>query len=236
MKPIIGVLGRIEKTVDDLNTTCIWEAIRKSILRKGGIPILLLSPKKISYPQESEAKLTKKEREDIREALSLCDGLLLQGGTTWYLFDELYYQEALALNMPILGICLGMQMMAKVDCGIKGLEDENLSRIQTGLNHCQKNQQYVHSVFLKENTLLTTLVDKTKIKVNSRHSYHVSKVKNLVVSAISEDGIIEAIENPNKSFVLGVAWHPEDMLDYDKSANRILEGFIEAAKKYQNKK
>ena len=44
------------------------------------------------------------------------------------------------------------------------------------------------------------------------------------------DGLIEAIELPEKDFVIGVQWHPEKMVKYDVYANKIIDGFIEKCK------
>ena len=70
--------------------------------------------------------------------------------------------------------------------------------------------------------------------VNSRHNEHIDSVDNFVVSAISEDGIIEAIEDKNKNFVLGIQWHPESMLDYDIYACDIYKYFINKCKENKN--
>jgi putative glutamine amidotransferase len=60
--------------------------------------------------------------------------------------------------------------------------------------------------------------------------YHVTYINNFIVSAYSPDGLIEAIELPDKDFVLGVQWHPEKMVKYDVYANKIIDGFIEKCK------
>ena len=58
-------------------------------------------------------------------------------------------------------------------------------------------------------------------------------IKNtkLDVIAISQDGYIEAIEDPNKKFFLGVQWHPESMIDYDNKQNNLFKYFISACNK-----
>ena len=77
-----------------------------------------------------------------------------------------------------------------------------------------------------KNTLLSKIINQDIIDVNSQHRYHITKVNNFKVSAYSEDGLIEAIELPNKKFVMGVQWHPEKMIKYDEYANKIFEKFI----------
>ncbi len=52
-----------------------------------------------------------------------------------------------------------------------------------------------------------------------------------MVFAYSEDGLIEAVEYPNNELVVGIQWHPETMLDYDESANKIIEACIKNCRK-----
>lgn len=59
------------------------------------------------------------------------------------------------------------------------------------------------------------------MKVNSRHKYEIINVNNAIVSARSDDGIIEAIEFPNKRFTMGVQWHPEDLYETDINMLKI---------------
>ncbi|MFV0249898.1 MAG: gamma-glutamyl-gamma-aminobutyrate hydrolase family protein [Bacilli bacterium] len=94
-------------------------------------------------------------------------------------------------------------------------------------DHRQREEKYVHFVNIVKNTLLYNIIDNSLINVNSKHRYHVTKVNNFIVSAYSEDGLIEAIELKNKKFVLGVQWHPEKMLDYDEYANKLYNYFID---------
>ena len=77
---------------------------------------------------------------------------------------------------------------------------------------CKKNQKY-------------------NISVNSRHSFEL-KGSNLVVSARSNDGVIEAIEDTNKRFFLGVQWHPERLWDQDATAMhaKLFKAFVDACK------
>ena len=55
---------------------------------------------------------------------------------------------------------------------------------------------------------------------------------DLSIVGISNDGIIEAIEDKNKRFFIGVQWHPESMIEYDSIQNKIFKKFINAC---QNK-
>ena len=161
----------------------------------------------------------------------MCDGLLLPGGYKWYEFDEFIYNYALEKNMPILGICAGMQMMCMIDQNKNNICKDTTVRNDTTINHHQRDKKYVHNVSIIDNTILSKIIDEKEIKVNSKHNYHVSSTTNLKVSAYSEDGLIEAVEYDDKDFVIGVQWHPETMLDYDENANKILDEFINKCRK-----
>lgn len=121
-------------------------------------------------------------------------------------------------------------MLASIDNRMRDEMIKSNAKNNTAIDHHQREQKYVHSVAIKENTLLRKIIGKNKIQVNSKHNYHVQTTTEFVVSAYSEDGLIEAIEHPNKEFVVGIQWHPETMIDYDESANKILDAFISACK------
>lgn len=231
-KPIIGIIGRVATSKSGDNTICSWEEIRLSVVKSGGIPILLLPTNDFLYNKIDDISLlTNQEKEDLYSIVDLCDGLIFPGGLDWFEFDTIIYKYALDKNIPILGICVGMQMMACVDKydTFKDLTIPN----NTLINHQEKNKKYVHSIEIIENTLLFNIVKEKKTDVNSRHNYHIDGVKNFIISAYSSDGIIEAIEYPNKKFVLGLQWHPESMLDYDNYANEIFGYFLKICQKKQ---
>lgn len=228
MKPMIGVIGRPDMASDDDKVICIWEGTRRAIVKKGGIPFLILPTQDVEYDSlkpKDTPKLTEEEKNELKRLVDMCDGLLLPGGYKWYEFDEFIYNYALEKNMPILGICAGMQMMCRID------QNKNNICKDTTINHHQRDKKYVHNVSIIDNTILSKIIDEKEIKVNSKHNYHVSSTANLKVSAYSEDGLIEAVEYDDKDFVIGVQWHPETMLDYDENANKILDEFINKCRK-----
>ena len=229
-KPIIGIIGRVTISKSGDNTICSWEEIRLSVVKSGGIPILLLPTNDFLYNKIDEVPLlTNQEKEDLYSTVDLCDGLIFQGGLDWYEYDAVVFNYAFEKDIPILGICAGMQMMACIDKydSFKDLTIPN----NTLINHQEKNKKYVHKVEVIKDTLLFDIVKTKSLEVNSRHSFHIAGVNNFIISAYSPDGLVEAIEYPNKKFVLGLQWHPESMLSYDRYANEIFERFIKMCQK-----
>ena len=233
IKPIIGVIGRIDVASDDDKVVCMWESTRRAIVKKHCIPFLILPNQDLEYgllEPKDIPNLTEIEKEDLKKIVDMCDGLLIPGGYKWYEFDEFIYNYALEKNIPILGICVGMQMMCRIDQNRNSVCEDTTIKNNTKINHNQRDKKYVHSVSIVDNTKLSKIINKNKIEVNSKHNYHVDRIVNLKISAYSFDDLIEAVEYENKKFVIGVQWHPETMLDYDEDANKIFDEFINKCK------
>lgn len=232
-KPIIGVVGKIDSASDDDRVVCIWDKVRVSLVKKGAIPILILPNQDIKYydvrPKEVK-RLTYEEKEELKMIVDLCDGIVFQGGYFWYEYESFIYEYSKSKDMPIFGICCGMQMIA---CTDNDFGVDTTKRNETKIDHHQREKDYVHEVNIIKDTLLYEILKANKIKVNSRHNYHVEKVNKLSVSAYSEDNLIEAIESQDNSFILGVQWHPETMLDYDINANKIFDFYIKKCVEYR---
>ncbi len=150
--------------------------------------------------------------EDMIKISKLCNGIILQGGSSYNNNELLFIKYLYKNNIPTLGICLGMQMMSIVFDGI--LNTTSIHKL---------DKKYVHKVYLEKNSKLYQIVNKDEINVNSRHNDYV-KYTNLKISAISEDGIIEAIEDSNKRFFIGLQWHPESL--QDEVSTCILKSYI----------
>lgn len=151
--------------------------------------------------------------EDMIEVTKLCDGIILQGGSD-YTEEEIEYVRYLYKeNIPTFGICLGMQMMAVAIGGSLG---------HLGNFDHQSKETYVHKVNIIENTRLNDIVKSDVIDVNSRHVDYV-KYTDLTISGYSKDLLIEAVEDKNCRFFVGVQWHPESIKDM--YSNNLLNAF-----------
>ena len=187
----------------------------------------------------------------LRDALSICDGIILTGGPDVRpsLFGEKIipscgainderdaleiklYHMAMSADMPILGICRGVQVMNIAEGG--NIYQDIYSQASTSLvHHTLDSQRAFHSVALPDKRVLEKIgFSQDSFTVNS---YHHQSVKDLadgyVAAAYSPDGLIEAIYMPNRHFVAGVQWHPEKRFEGDSDSFRILIDFVEACK------
>ena len=205
------------------NIICV-EEIRIAVIKFGGIPLLILPVDK----DEMSCKIVYSEEEikDLERVLSLCDGFILPGGDTWYRLDEVVIDYAIRRDKPLLAICLGMQALSKVLSGEKEKAYDNTIKNNTLINHLEPNKDYVHSVIIDKNSKLYSIIGEEKIRVNSRHSYHVPELNNTLICARSSDGLIEGVELKDKKFIIGVQWHPESNLE-DEHSEKIFKSFFD---------
>ena len=218
--PIIGITLDLEKA--QTYSSFPWYAARKnysdSVYQAGGLPIFI--------PHNENL---------INSFIKLIDGLIITGGD----FDvdpKLYGQKnihekvnlkrgrtnfeykitelAAKNNQPILGICGGEQLLNVIFGGTlyQHIPDE----IDSTINHEQTNprDQGSHDIFIEKNSKLKSIVNTNKMFVNSAHHQSVKKPgKDMIVNAVSSDGVIEGIEHTKLSFCIGVQWHPEFLID-----------------------
>ena len=174
------------------NIGFVYDDIISSVRKSGGIPIMISD-------------------DNLYDYLEICRGFIFQGG------DDISKNNLDILkilrdkNMPVLGICLGMQEMGTLYGG-------KLIDI-TGHNGIK------HKVNIPKDSLLYKILEKDEIVVNSRHKSVITFPK-IKVGAIAYDNIIEAIYDDELTFFLGVQWHPENMYDDDINAKKIFDYFV----------
>jgi putative glutamine amidotransferase len=144
-------------------------------------------------------------------------------------FELALLRSALHRDLPILGICRGVQILA-VALGGTLLQDlpAELPRGRSRVIHRgPRRTDSRHRIVLAKGTALVRLIGRDALLVNSHHHQAVRAMSPGVrVSARSADGVIEAIEHPDKKFVLGIQWHPERWPR--ESSEAILRGFLAA--------
>lgn len=90
----------------------------------------------------------------------------------------------------------------------------------------------VHTVTVRRGTLLSRILGQDTVLVNSQHHQAVDRVApGFTLAALSEDGIVEAIEKPDARFCLGVQWHPEWLSDADPAMQGLFDAFVNACSK-----
>ena len=138
-------------------------------------------------------------------------------------FELAMLTAALDRDMPVLGVCRGMQML-NVGCGgtlVQHLEGELCER------HRHTPGVFSdHDVVLDPGSLASRAAGATRIAVKSHHHQAIGELgEGLVVTGRSpEDDLVEAVELPDKRFALGVLWHPEE-----DRASGVIGALVEAA-------
>src|SRR5690606_25698442 len=235
MKPIIGLTASLELGRDAYD---IELADSEAILAADGLPIML--------PHLMDEA-------DIDEIAEHIDGLFLAGGydidPTLFgeephpnlgviipsrdAFELALTKKVLELKKPILGVCRGAQIL-NIAVGGDMYQDITTQAKADLLQHQQKAPRFhgSHFVEVTEGSLLHRLTGLKRLKVNSRHHQANRQVPQpMIVSGVSSDGIVEAIESTKHYFALGVQWHPENMARAADSASLgIFQGFIEACR------
>lgn len=137
-----------------------------------------------------------------------------------------YCQEALHRNMPILGICGGMQL---INVLLGGSLIQDLSQISDVLPHSVSNTPHAHSVRILQDTQLARYLPDEMITVNSSHQQSVDRLgQGVHMNALAPDGVVEGIEYPQHPFCIGVQWHPE----YAHQDQRLVHAFVSACAAY----
>jgi len=202
----------------------------------------------------------RKGLEEVNALLESIDGLLLTGGGDVHpalydgslppphpppasrggmavslerdVFEIQLIRGALERDMPILGICRGHQILNVAHGGtLQGVrENEALAK-----NHGPSLKSFgAHLVEVVPNSYLANIMAENALQVNSFHLQAVAKLGvNLRASAIAPDGVIEAIERPDRRMVIGIQWHPEIMSIGDASHLAIFRKLVECAADYR---
>ena len=129
-------------------------------------------------------------------------------------FEYAVVREALALDLPMLGICRGVQALNVARGGT--LHQHLPDVVGNGIVHRQPEvgRCPTHDIEVLAGTRLARIVGPGLVRVNSFHHQAVDRLgKALRVCALAPDGTIEAIEDPAKPLVVGVQWHAETLVD-----------------------
>lgn len=210
-QPVIGITGNYDK-----ETCTLAEGYYQSVLKAGGIPLI------IPPFQETDR---------LCQMLDTIDGIIFSGGGD---INPLFFGEepikelhsitperdrqelllarlAYDRQIPMLGICKGIQTI-NLALGGTVYQDIHTQMEGTRIKHSQdQDRRYPsHSVQLMPGSIMQRIFGSTTITVNSFHHQACKEAAPcLNATAISPDGVIEAIESNEFKSVLGVQWHPE---------------------------
>ncbi|MBN2618638.1 MAG: gamma-glutamyl-gamma-aminobutyrate hydrolase family protein [Spirochaetales bacterium] len=217
MTPIIGLTAFTEPTPQKKRVNVSYHYI-ESIELAGGIPIVIPECKNTTMASAY---------------LDRIDGLIISGGVdvSPYLYGENPIKEvdffsverdnfeialikgAIEKKIPLFGICRGVQL---INVALGGSLYQDI-HTQTGSIYghnpqCMPVDRLYHNIETVEGTTLSKLFKNRVFLVNSFHHQAIKVLgKNVIPSAYSMDGIIEAIEVKNNKYIYGVQWHPEDL-------------------------
>lgn len=148
--------------------------------------------------------------------------------------ELLITRAALAEEMPILGICRGIQTL-NVAAGGSLHQDLTLLGLARDVHMQDAGKpawEPAHPVVVEGGSLVSSQLGGPAAEVNSFHHQAVKDTApGFVVTARAPDGIIETIEDPDRPFVIGVQWHPERMVDRHPSQRKLFAALVEAARK-----
>lgn len=231
-KPVIGITSAY-----DLEKGFSWlrEDYYDAIISSGAIPVLI--------PLTDNKSV-------LAEYLNICDGMIFSGGPD---VDAAYFgavnmpygreispvrdsmeiflaKNAIAMNMPILAICRGIQVI-NIAAGGSIFQDiyaENIEGVKL-LKHSQEAPRWfkIHDILIRRDTPLYDIFKTDSLKVNSFHHQAVSVVApDFSINACSSDGMVEAISHKTKRFVIGVQWHPENLWRKDPVHLKLFERLV----------
>ena len=238
--PVIGICGAYHTEEE---TVLIKETYTNAILRWGGLPVVL--------PEVTD-------KETIERYLDVIDGLLLSGGgdIEASIFGEEKLPEsgepnlkrdafelsitplAVERQMPVFGICRGMQVL---NVALGGTIYQDIP-VQLGIP-CEKHRQEkpysapYHEVLLERNGLFASIVGSDSVMTNSMHHQSLKDIaESLVVEGRTADGVIEAVSSRENEGVFGVQFHPEYLQENDPALAGLFRHFIVKAAEYRLKK
>jgi putative glutamine amidotransferase len=138
---------------------------------------------------------------------------------------------AFADDLPLLGICRGQQVLNVALSGSlwQDLRHQGVTSVEHSDADGRARTALMHRVRLDPDSRLAQLIDETEIQVNSLHHQAIKTIApQLRVTGKSDDGVIEAIESPERRFLIAVQWHPEEIDDLPW-VRRLFQGFARAA-------
>jgi putative glutamine amidotransferase len=145
---------------------------------------------------------------------------------------------AMTDRKPLLAVCRGAQLLNVAAGGTlyQDLEAWTPNAIKHDYfpSGGYERNDLMHDVQVTEGTQLASILGVTAPTVNSMHHQGIKTLApGLVANAIAPDGLVEGVEGIEDGYLVGVQWHPEELVENDPASRRLFASFIEAASAYQ---
>lgn len=245
VRPFIGITTSLIR-IDGNPFNRAYQRNADAIARAGGLPVYIP---------------TGLDETTLRLVYERMDAILLPGGPDVdpALYGETRHftvtdkridaaRDALELTLarwqieedrPTFGICRGHQVLNVALGGtlVQDIPDEITTDILHDLPDGEPRSTRLHSIEIAPNTRLASILGTTRADVNSLHHQSVERAApGALITATAPDGVIEALEVPDKRFMLSVQWHPEDLFDHDDGMMRLFQSFVDAAADYAERR
>lgn len=247
VKPIIGITTTINEDMTALEVTFQFQSVTQTYIEAvqaaGGVPILLAA-----------------QFGNTDQILDLVDGIIFSGGadidpeeygvtekhpTTYGVnalrdkFEIELLQGAVERDMPVLGICRGVQVM---NVALGGTLHQHVAEPDVtdgSIGHRQheagkKYEEIAHHAAMSDNPVARSVYPMEKVPVNSFHHQAIDRVAPVLEPvAYSDDGLVEAVAHAGKTFVFGVQWHPEMMFTRNPEQLGPFSSLVGAARAHR---
>lgn len=232
MRPLIGITSYTERTsfgVWDVPAAVLPKTYVDSVMRAGGVPVLL-------------PPLDNGQAELVRAV----HGVILAGGAdigpaNYHApihpqtigtrpdrdnFELRLARTALAVGMPILGVCRGLQVLNTL---LGGTLHQHLPDVVNNATHRPELGVFgTNQVRITPGSRVSQILG-TSVNARCHHHQAIDRVaRSLTVVGTAHDGTIEAVEVPGEQFVVGVQWHPEETATDD----RLFTALVRAARAF----
>jgi putative glutamine amidotransferase len=247
--PRIAIVGQLRR-----NGGRIPAPYANAVVKAGGLPHVY-SPFGLIPDEDAPAWLGISAGLDPYDdsALDQISGLVIPGGgdidPAWYgkprhprttnvshrrdLFETSLLKGALERDMPVLAICHGMQLL---NVHLGGTIVQHLRDDPRVLQHDRDmpRAEPAHDLRVKEGSRFAEIIGAgNHIQVNSHHHQGLGAVPHCLEQVgWAEDGVLEAVIHRDRTWVVGVQWHPEAMAPVDAGQRHLFRSFVEAAEQY----
>lgn len=241
MRPVIGYATRSLAPLDDGTPARfgVNQSYARAIADHGGAPVMI--------PSLADDAV-------LDSLYPLLDGLLIPGGPD---IDPSYYaaterhatvevddaldrteaylvRRALDDDLPILGICRGVQVLNVIAGGTlyQDLPSYWTSTTDHAVYHLGRHHT-PHTIEIVPGTRLAHVLDRREVEPLPVNTLHHQAVRDLApgfqVNAHADDGLVEGIEHPGRAFAIGVQCHPEELYTRTHGWDRLFSAFVKAA-------